>query len=81
VIDENTTVGELLADERTAPIIRQVMLGQSPSGGSGGDSGMMSQEAALQMADAMPLRGMRSFNPESGPMVDALVAMLRDAAR
>lgn len=83
-VDLNTTVGDLLADDRTAPIIRGLlaqggMLGALENGG--GDSGIMSAEGAAEMLDGMPLRALASFGgPAAAAKLPELLAALQEAA-
>ena len=79
VVDENTAMGDLLRDDRTAPILRTMLDrfgGQAEQNGGGAITG----EAALQMMDGMPLRSMVSFGgPEAAAALPGLLAALRGA--
>ncbi len=78
-VDENTPIGDLLRDERTAPIVRAML---TRFGGLMGENGgdAISEEAALQMMDGMPLRSMVSFGgPQAAAALPGLLAALRGA--
>lgn len=78
-VDENTPLGILLADDRTAPLVRQMMAatGQSPE--DPGD-GLMPPEAMAQMLDATPLRAMVLFSGKLAARdLEELLAALRRA--
>lgn len=83
-VDENTPLGELLADDRTAPVIGTVMAQAGSIPGlenGGGDSGIMSADGAAEMLDGMPLRALVSFGgPAMGSALPGLLARLREAA-
>ena len=82
VIDENTTIGELSKDDRTAGIIQQVLAqaGNTLTGGNAGGSEIASSEAIAQMLDSMPLRGIVNFGgPAAAGMITPLLEMLRAA--
>ena len=75
-IDENTPLGVLLADDRTAPVIRRAMAEHGVVEGDAGD-GLMPPEAMAAMLDASPLRGMVQYRDEE---LAPLLAALREAA-
>ena len=82
VIDENTTIGELSKDDRTAAIIQQVLAqaGNALTGGNAGGSEIASSEAVAQMLDSMPLRGIVNFGgPAAAGMITPLLEILRAA--
>ena len=82
VIDENTTIGELSKDDRTAGIIQQVLAqaGNALTGGNAGGSEIASSEAVAQMLDSMPLRGIVNFGgPAAAGMITPLLEILRAA--
>ena len=82
-VDENTTVGELLADPRTAPVIRSIVdqYGTALNGGNAGGDGVLSAEGALQMMEGMPLRGLVNFGgPAAAGMLPGLLDALKKAA-
>ena len=82
VIDENTTIGELSKDDRTAGIIQQVLAqaGNTLTGGNAGGSEIASSEAVAQMLDSMPLRGIVNFGgPAAAGMITPLLEILRAA--
>ena len=76
-IDENTPLGVLLADDRTAPVIRRAMAEHGVVEGDAGD-GLMPPEAMAAMLDASPLRGMVQYRDEE---LAPLLAALREAAQ
>ena len=78
-MDENTPVGDLLRDDRTAPIVRSVMASfGSQMGENGGDA--VSAEAGMQMMDGMPLRAMVAFGgAQAAAAMPGLLAALRGA--
>lgn len=82
-VSENTTLGELLADDRTTPIVQGLMAQAQGIPGlenGGGDSGIMSAEGAMEMLDGMPLRALVSFGgPEAAAMLPELLARLQEA--
>ena len=76
-VDETTPLGVLLADERTAPIIRASMQANAKAAENGGGDGLMPPEAMAQILDGMTIRNMINFGgPEAEanllPMLDAL---------
>ena len=76
-VDETTPLGVLLADERTAPIIRAAMQANAKAAENGGGDGLMPPEAMAQMLDGLTIRNMINFGgPEAEanllPMLDAL---------
>ena len=78
-VDENTAVGDLLRDDRTAPILRTML---ERFGGQAGQNGgdVITGEAALQMMDGMPLRGLVAFGgPQAAAAMPGLLAALRGA--
>lgn len=80
-VDENTPIGDLLRDERTAPIVRTMLASYGRQmGENGGDA--ISDEAAMQMMDGMPLRAMAAFGgPQAAAAMPGLLAALRGAVR
>ena len=76
-IDGNTPLGVLLADDRTAPVIRRAMAAHGVVEGDAGD-GLMPPEAMAAMLDASPLRGMVQYRDEE---LAPLLAALREAAQ
>ncbi len=75
-IDENATLGDLLRDERTAPVIRAML---ARFGQRLGDPGA-GPEATLQALDGTPLRAMVSFGgPEGAAALPGVLAALRGA--
>lgn len=79
-VDENTPLGLLLADDRTAPAVRQMLEANSEAMANGGGDGLMPPEAVAQMLDAMPLRGLVNFGgPEAAAALPALLETLRRA--
>lgn len=81
-VDENTTVGELLADPRTAPAVQQMahqfMNAVAPAGSedSGAAKAAVSDEMARQMMDNMPLRALRSFGVAPEDVLKQMHAVL-----
>ena len=76
-VDETTPLGVLLADERTAPIIRAAMQANAKAAENGGGDGLMPPEAMAQILDSLTIRNMINFGgPEAEanllPMLDAL---------
>ena len=76
-VDETPPLGVLLADERTAPIIRAAMQANAKAAENGGGDGLMPPEAMAQMLDGLTIRNMINFGgPEAEanllPMLDAL---------
>ena len=79
-VDENTTLGELLADPRTAAVIKEIMqrYGTALNGGNAGGEGVLSAEGSLQMMEGMPLRGLVNFG---GPAAAQALPTLLDALK
>ena len=81
-VDENTTVGELLADPRTASSVRQMarqfMDTIAPAAEDSADAAKeaVSDEMARQMMDNMPLRGLRSFGAFPEGALERMIADL-----
>ena len=63
-------MGILLADERTAPIVRKIIDASNHAMENGGGSDLMPPEALAQMFDATTLRNMINFG---GPQVEKLL--------
>lgn len=80
-VDENTPIGDLLRDDRTAAIVRTMLTRFGGlMGANGGDA--ITEEAGLQMMDGMPLRSMVAFGgPEAAAALPGLLAALRGAVR
>lgn len=80
-MDENTPIGDLLRDDRTASIVRTMLTRFGGlMGANGGDA--ITEEAGLQMMDGMPLRSMVAFGgPEAAAALPGLLAALRGAVR
>jgi beta-glucosidase len=72
-IHRNTLIGDLLADERTAPYVRQLLAKHSPFGSASGGEAGATLEAFLKY---MPLRNIANFNPQAGLNLDDLLAEL-----
>ena len=81
-VDENTTVGELLADPRTASSVRQMarqfMDTIAPAAEDSADAAKeaVSDEMARQMMDNLPLRGLRSFGAFPEGALERMIADL-----
>lgn len=70
-VDENTRVGTLLADERTAPVLRSVLA----------QLGSKELEGGLPWLEEAPLRALAAFGgAQAGAALPALLAALRAAA-
>ena len=79
-VDENTPLGILLADDRTAPLVRQVLEQNRQAADNGGGDGLMPPDAMAQMLDAMPLRGLANFGgAQAAQAMDTLLPLLRQA--
>lgn len=82
-LEENTTIGDLMADSRTAPIVAKLVerFGNSLTGGNGGgENAAISNEMMEQMIAAMPLRGIVNFGgPDAADMMTGLMQALRAA--
>ena len=85
-IHRNTTVAELLADERTAPVIRSMMedLASDMIGGGDNSSEVASEaitpEMTLKMLENSPLRSFKSFSGLSEEELSSLIQTLQEAA-
>lgn len=81
-VDENTPLGVLLADARTAAPVQQMLAQHQQALANGGGDGLMPPEAVAQMLDAMPLRALVNFGgPEAAAALPALLETLRLAAQ
>ncbi len=78
-IDVDTTIGELLSDPRTAPVIHQMMAGRAHDSGEGGISGNEEEDAAMQnaMMQYMPIKSLVSFGVLPPDQVQGLLDMIR----
>ena len=77
-IDENTPLGILLADRRTAPIVQQMLNANRQAMANGGGEGLMPPEAMAQMLDAMPLRAIVNFGgPAAAAQLPQILAALK----
>ena len=79
---ENTAMGDLLRDARTAPVMKSVLqhFGSALGMNGGGENAAITEEAGLQMLDAMPLRAMASFGgAQAAAALPGLLAALRAA--
>lgn len=74
-VDENTTVAQLLADPRTAPVMRQraAAMMERLGGGSETAESAVSAEMSRQMMLNAPLRAIRSFGNVSEEALAAMV--------
>lgn len=85
-IHRNTTVAELLADPRTAPVIRSMMEDLASDMIGGGDnsseaaSEAITPEMTLKMLENSPLRSFKSFSGLSEDELTALIEKLQAAA-
>ncbi|MBU3875045.1 glycoside hydrolase family 3 C-terminal domain-containing protein [Faecalicatena sp. AGMB00832] len=82
-VDGTTTLGELLADPRTAAVIQQMMaeaqkaMAANTPNEEAADSGdMMSAEAIQAMMQAMPLKSIVSFGMMNGEQMEGLITVL-----
>lgn len=84
-IDVDMPIGDLLADARTAPVMRELVAqfgGAMGLNGGGEGGGAISAEAALQMMEAMPLHGLNTFGGVQGAgILDGLLDKLREAVQ
>ncbi|MGN0686133.1 MAG: glycoside hydrolase family 3 C-terminal domain-containing protein [Gemmiger sp.] len=79
-VDENTPLGVLLADPRTAGPVQQMLAANSQAMDNGGWDGLMPPDAVAQMLDAMPLRALVNFGgPGAAAALPALMETLRKA--
>ena len=82
-IDENTAMGDLLRDARTAPILQKALArsGAALGENGGGDAeGVMAGEALAQMLDGMPLRAFTGFGgADAAAALPGLLQALRNA--
>ena len=79
-VDENTPLGVLLADPRTAGPVQQMLAANSQAMDNGGGDGLMPPDAVAQMLDAMPLRALVNFGgPGAAAALPALMETLRKA--
>ena len=77
----NTVLGELLRDERTAPLVREITdrFTAGQSGGSAAGQEAITPEMAMQMMENSPLRALRSFGGMDDDALNSLLARLRAA--
>ena len=78
-VDENTPLGLLLADDRTAGPVRRMLEANGQAMANGGGDGLMPPDAMAQMLDAMPLRGLVNFG--GSQVAEALPALLETLRR
>lgn len=77
----DTTVGDLLADARTAPAVEAMLArGLGLLGGEGDDSGVVNAEMARQMMQSAPLRLLQSMGGVSEEQLLAIAAQLNALA-
>ena len=79
-LDVDTTMGELLADPRTAPVLQQMMAQMSSHDtGEGGISGDAEQDNAMAQAmmQYMPLKSLVSFGVMNQEQMFGLLQMLK----
>lgn len=79
-VDGATTIGELMADVRTAPVVAQIMQQAAQAFGGGDDAGPTgsdSDKAMMQaMMQGMPLKSLMSFGMMTIGQMEGLVASL-----
>lgn len=81
-MDETTPLGILLADPRTAPIVRGMLDAQVQAMANGGGDGLMPPEAMIQMFDGLTLRNMINFGgPQAEERLNAMLAKLKEAVQ
>ena len=81
-VDETTPLGILLADPRTAPIVRGMLDAQVQAMANGGGDGLMPPEAMAQMFDGLTLRNMINFGgPQAEERLNAMLAKLKEAVQ
>ena len=80
-LDVDTTIGELLSDPRTAPVVQQMMAQamQHSTGEADGISGNPEEDAAMQnaMMQYMPLKSLMSFGVMNREQMEGFLQMLR----
>ena len=79
-LDVDTTIGELLTDPRTAPVVQQMMASRIHSTGEAdGISGNPEEDAAMQnaMMQYMPLKSLMSFGVMNREQMEGFLEMLK----
>jgi beta-glucosidase len=72
-IHRNTLIGDLLADERTAPFVKELLQKHSPFGPAPSEEVAAMLEAFMKY---MPLRNVVNFNANAGLDLDDMLAQL-----
>jgi beta-glucosidase len=83
IIDENTTVGDLMADKRTAKVVKDILSKMPSLLMSGGDSSheAISEEMIAQMFDQQPIRGLKIFSNLNQSQTTKLLKALQAAVK
>jgi len=83
-VDDNTTVGELMADPRTAKAVEEVIARTTPLAGTEGSEAAqeaITAEMQRQMMVNAPLRTLRNFYGMTDAEVAAIVEEMRKLAK
>ncbi len=85
-VDTATTLGELFADPRTAPVMQQVMAEAAKNNplaaaanADAGEDAIMNKQAMEAMMNSMPLKSIASFGMMSDEQMQGLIAALNGA--
>lgn len=81
-IDGTTTLGDLMADPRTAPVLREIMRNAFGAAAENDNAGMESEDATARATmNAMPLKSLASFAAMPQDQYEAMLAAFRAAAQ
>ena len=79
-IDGTTTLGDLMADPRTAPVLGQIMQQAFGASAENDNAGMEPEDATARATmNAMPLKSLASFAAMPGEQYEAMLAAFRAA--
>lgn len=80
-IDGTTTLGDLMADPRTAPVLGEIMKSAFGAAADNDNAGMESEDATARATmNAMPLKSLASFAAMPGEQYEAMLAAFKAAA-
>ena len=81
-IDGTTTLGDLMADPRTAPVLGQIMQQAFGASAANDNAGMDSEDATARATmNAMPLKSLASFAAMPGEQYEAMLEAFRTAIK
>lgn len=79
-VDMSSTLGELMADPRTAPVLERMLAEAVKGSPFGGDGGVVNEEMMKAMMFGMPIKSLMSFGMMSAEQAEGLIVQLNGLA-